>query len=291
MLTVRIATTMKLLRPSELKLPPDQPVFRQSRLAGTIRGVGLCAVFLAAGPLWWVLGAPWFIWVPCLAVGALVALLLPRSVVALYRKSNWVLAIHSKAVWLNLRSPFNHHLPDGQTVVRLETSEIQNVSIYSEKYSTPNSEGGSTRWAMKFLRLNLTHTDTQELVEALEQERTRKPVPGRFGGSSMTLHYPVSVPEPGMILMAWRGSTMEDHVTPCANRATELLAAAGVRVGEPTLLQRRDWAQLQGAELDSRVKEMALAGHSIEAVELLRLRRGLGLTEANRRVEELTAPR
>ncbi len=282
---------MKLLRPSELKLAPDRPIFRQSRLAGTVRGAGLCAVFLAAGPVWWLLGAPWFIWAPCLAVGALVALLFPRSVVALYRKSNWVLAIDGNAVWINLRSPFNHHLPDGQTVVRLETSEIEKASIYSEKYSTPNSEGGSTSRAMKSLQLKLTHTETQGLVQALEQERIRKPVPGKVGGSSMALHYPISVPEPGILRVAWRGSTMEDHVTPCAGRATELLAATGVRVGEPTLLQRRDWAQLQGTELDSRVRELALAGNHIEAVELLRLRRGLELTEAKRRVEELTARR
>ena len=58
-----------------------------------------------------------------------------------------------------------------------------------------------------------------------------------------------------------------------------------VPVGAPALLRRRDWAQLQGAELDSRVKEMALAGNAIEAVELLRLRRGLGLTEAKALVE------
>jgi hypothetical protein len=281
---------MKLLRPNELKLSPEGPIFRQSRFAGTLQGVGLCAVFLAAGPVWWLLGAPWFIWAACLAVGIFVALLLPRSVIALYRKSNWVLAVHGKAVWINLRSPFNHHLPDGQTVVRLETSDIENVSIYSQKYSTPNSDGGSTSWAMKSLRFKLTHTDTQGLTEALEQERLRQPVPGRFGGSGMTLHYPVSVPEPGLILVAWRGSTMNDHVTPSAGRATEMLAAKGLPVGEPTLLRRRDWAELQGAELDSRVKEMALAGKAIEAVELLRLRRGLGLAEAKRRVEDLTAP-
>ncbi|HWI56031.1 MAG TPA: hypothetical protein VNZ22_02305 [Bacillota bacterium] len=282
---------MKLLGPNELELSPEGPVFRQSRLAGTIRGVGLCAVFLAAGPVWRLVGAPWFIWAPCLAVGVGVALLLPRSVIALYRKSNWVLALHGNAVWINLRSPFNHHLPAGQTVVRLETSEIESVSIYAEQYSTPNSEGGATSWAMESLRLKLTHTDTQGLADALEQERLRQPVPGRFGGSGLTLHYPVSVPEPGMILVAWRGATMTDHVTPRASRAAELLAAKGVRVGEPTLLRRRDWAQLQGAELDSCVKELALAGKAMEAVELLRLRRGLGLSEAKRRVEELTAPR
>ena len=84
---------MKLLRPSELKFPPDCAVFRQSRVAGTIGMIVMGTVFVGAGPVWRLLGAPWFIWVPCLAVGVLVLLVFPRSVAALYRKSNWVLAI------------------------------------------------------------------------------------------------------------------------------------------------------------------------------------------------------
>ena len=283
---------MKLLRPSEIKLPSDLAIFRQSRLAGTIGASVLSAVFLAAGPVWMLLGAPWFIWVPCLAVAPLILLIFPRSIAALYRKSNWILALDRNAVWINLRSHLNHHFPEGQTVVRLDLSEIANASIYSEKYSTPSPESGSTRWSMKSLQLKLSHTDTQGLVTALEQERNRQPVPGKFlGSSSWALHFPVSVPEPGMIRIAWRGSTMEDHVTPCASRAIDLLAAAGVPVEESTLIQQMDWPQLEGAELQSRVRDLARAGQQIEAVKLLRQRQGLDLTEATRRVQELAARR
>lgn len=281
---------MKLLSAKELDLPSRAFVFRQSRLAGTVRGVGLCAVFLAAGPFLLLVGAPWFIWTPSLAVGILITLLLPRSVTALYRNSNWVMAVDDHSVWINLRSPFNRHLPDGLTVVRLETPDIENVSIYSAKDVLPDSDGGSVARTLKSLRFKLAHTDTQELAKALEDERLRKPVPGRFGSSGMSLHYPVTLPKPETILVAWRGSTMNDHVTLSASRALEILSANGLRVEEgSTSIQTKDWAQLEGSELDCYIREMALSGNAIEAIKILRLRRGLGLTDAKRRVEELSS--
>ena len=84
---------------------------------------------------------------------------------------------------------------------------------------------------------------------------------------------------------------MQDRVTPRATRATELMAAAGVRLEGSTRIQRKDWSELEGAELDARVRELSLAGQHLEAVKLLRERRGLELTEATRRIEDLTAGR
>jgi ribosomal protein L7/L12 len=147
---------------------------------------------------------------------------------------------------------------------------------------------------MKSIQFKLTHTDTQGLVTALEQERKQEPVPRRFLGmssSSRANHYPVSVPEPGIIRIAWRGSTMEDHVSPAAERAIGLLGAAGVPIHQAALTERADWAQLDGPELDALVRTLARSGNSIEAAKLLCQRRGLTLTEAKRQVEEIATSR
>ena len=182
-------------------------------------------------------------------------------------------------------------------MVRLNWDEIKSVSLYREKYTTPGSgglHGGvSTTWTQKSLQLRLAHTDMQALVEALHQERNQEPIPLRLLGGRVKISgkipdFPVSVPERDTIRIAWRGNVGGRWVTPSANKVLEMLAAR-TRVGPEAFDQRADWSELDDAEVDSLVKQLALSGNTIEAAELLCRRQGLTITEAKLRVDDIIA--
>lgn len=99
--------------------------------------VAMGIVFGAGGPVLGLVGFPWWVWVPCWAVALLFPVLIfPRSIGALYRNSNWVLATDRNAIWINLRSHLNYHLPEGLTVLQLERSEIDinNTGVAMAKF-------------------------------------------------------------------------------------------------------------------------------------------------------------
>ena len=100
-------------------------------------------------------------------------------------------------------------------------------------------------------------------------------------------HTAVWVPEPGLVRIAWRGAA--GWLTPSADRAIEAFGPFATAL-EPVSFEH-DYRKLEADELDDHLVELVLAGETLSAATIARLRYGMGLTEARRFVAELLGKR
>ena len=281
---------MKIVQPSEIPTGPCLLLCRQGRWSGTLGRIAMSLFLLALGPLWWHWGEHWLWLVLWFGVVALLVPTLLGGIVTLWRKSNWILRSDGLHVWVNLRSFRNAHFLEVETVVCLDVGEIDQARVYRERYTTPGSPGQSTAVKSRVESIDLVIADdqTDAVADAIQEERRRRPPPKSCLGlckvTSFAKDYPISVPEPGVIRITWRGRG--DHVAPRAAVVVEQLTG---RLTVDQSVERRwpNWKKLTEDELDELIKTLARSGDTISAAKLLSRRRGISLTEAKRQVEEI----
>jgi hypothetical protein len=279
---------MKLHRLCDVIPDGRGTVYRQGRLAGAMAAL-LFTSFFGAGPfLLSRAGAPWWITALCAVFGVLLIPIVVSDWLAKLRDTNWIVWLRPDGLWINFRSYQDRGPTDVETVVRLEFAEVAEVREIRDLYYTPSSDGGSVRHSLKSLEITLTHDRTDELAAAMTVDRVR-PAPRRcilgVGVTTRPAHFPVSVPAPGRIRLAWRGGT-GNWVTPSLKSVLAELSGF-VRTADATQSVAADWRDLTEAELDDRILRLVETGDTITAIELLRSRRGLSTTAARQFVDEL----
>jgi hypothetical protein len=251
---------------------------RQSPLRGLVGSLIVCAFLIGFVFLLRQRGVPWFVWGGCAVLATLLERLFLADALAKFRSTNWLLWIRPDGLWVNLRSYQNYHLPDAATVLHLPYEEIACAHRHLETWSTPSSRGTvSTQWKEESLELHLASGDTQEIAQALANERGLK---AGFKGP----HQSVTVPSPGVVRIAWRGNG--NDVVPGLARVFHELSPY-LKLADPTRTDRPNWHRLSEAELDALVAQLVRSGDQLEAGRLLMSCRGCSATEAHKLVEQL----
>lgn len=202
------------------------------------------------------------------------------------RPANWLVRLDDRWMFIKFHSYLNHHLPeDDPVVLALERGEIGWIRKTSEKRVSPGLDRTrrSSRW--RYLDLGVS-TATTELEDGLSQERRREaPMVGR--SRTKAEHYPVRVPEPGVIRVEWTGP--RTHIRPSLDRTIAVL-----RRHFPVLpelrLDDRPVRDLDAAEVEARIRERVESGEILAAVELARLSYGMSTTQAREHVDGLLGP-
>ncbi len=284
---------MNFYRQRDCPTYPATHVFRESRLPSLVTSLSLLGFALA-----WALAAPRLsedsflaaIFAVVIASSCgLGALMYAAMLRASLGSGNWLMRYSPDGVLINLRSFQNAHLPDEDpTVVWISTSEIASIQKRTVTHLAPRQAKGSKRETRKtnvFVDLRIRGADTGPLNEAIETEKQRSPA-GR-GVKSRANHTAVWVPEPGLVRIAWRGAA--GWLTPSAEGAIEAFGPF-VSVLEPVSLEH-DYRKLEAGELDDHIVELVLAGETLSAATIARLRYGMGLTEARRFIADLLGKR
>ena len=265
-------------------------VCRQSRFAGILATIVFVGILVGAPIFWWNVQAPWIVWGGCGLLAILVVPILLGDLVAKFRPTNWLVWIQPDGMWINFRSYQDDGPTDVRTVLQLDYSEIAEARRHVETFSTPDSEGGSTRDKLQSLELQLTHDKTDELQAALSEDRRRTPTERvylRFiRASSRPCHFAVSLPASDRLRIAWRGGKGSWVAPSLATVLREL--DRHVRIAEPSRLDRPDWRQLNDEDFDALVLDLVHAGARLDATKLLVERRGYTTTEAHQFVKELS---
>ena len=150
----------------------------------------------------WYMGLHWGIGVlliPFVAVGFLLWMGATRGAWQRMRGAwgagNWVMALGPEGVYLNTRPCSNYHLPSSDlSVAYVPYSEVSTAGRIGEGFDL----GGDQELRMTYrLALNLVHTDTDELLEAVQAEER--------SGSAWPA---VIVYEPGVLHLNWCGATL-----------------------------------------------------------------------------------
>lgn len=281
---------MKLYTSSETPLVGATLVCRQGRLAGTIGCLVMAAIFGGAPVFWHAVGAPWFLWVPFALLAVLLVPMLVGDIFARWRSSNWLLAIRPDGVWIHFRSYQDRAEPEALTVVHFSYAEIAAVRQHVQTFSVPRGDRVHfTQHKLKCLDLCLAQGDTEELRTALSANLNRAPHERVYLGglrvSTRASHFPVSLPTPDVVRLAWRGG--QGHwAAPSLKRVLAELEQR-VAVNEPVRHDRSDWDQLSDAELDEQILLLVESGDRLDAIQLLVQRRGYTTTAAHRFVDEL----
>jgi hypothetical protein len=282
---------MKLHRLCDVTPDGRGTLYRQGRLQGALASLLFTVAFGGAPILWYRVGAPWFVWALCAALALVIVPLVIGDFLSKLRGTNWIVWIRPDGLWINFRSYQDRAANDTETVVELDFAEIAEVRQAGEVYYTPSTEGGSVRQSVKSLEIVLTHDRSDELAAAMSLDRTKTP-PQRWicgvGVTTRPAHFPVSLPEPDCIRIAWRGGT-GNWVAPSLRHVLRELAGL-VRTGEAKQTQRADWQDLTEAELDDQILRLVQAGDKMSAIDLLTIRRGYSTTEARQFVDELLVP-
>ena len=198
----------------------------------------------------------------------------------MWRRGHWVARARRAGIALNARSAFNADLPhDEPTVVWIEASELEGVRRVEEQRSVPDSDGGTEQRRNVWLELVLARGDTSELEAVLERERARK---GR--GRTHFHAYPVEVVDERRLRVAWQTGNV--HLRPALEGFLRRLSLH-VALLDPVAAPEVDWRALRDEQLDDYARRLVASGRRLDAIRLLRTRRGWELTRARAHVEQL----
>jgi hypothetical protein len=271
---------VELLRPDEFASEPGDLVHRET-LFGR---VAVVAVFALIGAGWTSLPLfvrPWgFLgWLPGLVCLGIAALAWP-GVRRGFGREHWAVRLRPGGIALRLRSYLNDDLPAEDPVVCwIPGAEIRALRRGRTERIVPGDDH-DRHLTEHYLDIELTHASTAELAAALARERAAC----RRGRAHHHV-YPVRLAAPDVVRVTWRDPHLA--LRPGLGRALEFLARHQ-RLAEPSE-SSLNWRELSDAQVDDLVLELCTMGSRMEAVELLRVRRGWDLTRARSFVEELAA--
>lgn len=275
---------MKLEYPDAVPFQRATLVCRDGRLMNTAGRLLGAALFAAIGPFWWYVGAPWPAWVGCSLVALLVVPSILDGIRALYRSENWILALESAGVWINLRSYLNWHFPDAETALFVPYSEIATIRRYKMSYFVPSSEAAASQSRCSLFEIELNHSHTETIAKLLREERQRQTPRRRFLFLTIgykVKDYPVTLPDPDKLHVTWRF-----YVTPSLEQVIDHLAQH-VQVGDSVRQDFDDWRNLSDDEADELVRLLVESGDEIAATKLLRRRQKMSATEAKHFIDQM----
>ena len=269
-----------------VELPPLNPqngkLFRNSPVPELLASLACFGFVIGGGyalvqmwndlpwPFWLVLG-------PIALISGPLMLLIACAMFGSFRSSlkptNWYAFVDEEGVYLNLRSYKNAHFDENdKTIAHLTHAEIESVGKVNEK--RVDRFGDSDRIQnTKTIALTLTG-DTAELAEACQAERSRKaPTTKRFGIESSTKHHAVTVfvPEPGDVRIQWNAdlfAALTAHTAVAPERNVDLDD------------------KLKDQDVEQRIRQLALRGERMAAVELASKELGLDKKAAKEYVRD-----
>jgi hypothetical protein len=206
--------------------------------------------------------------------------------VATQRPSNWLLRAATEGLYVKFRSFLNHRLPEADAIVVLipKNAVTWVRSHRSRSWRVSDKDVETERIDRFLLEIKLAGVDLAPLREALEAERNRW-VPGKRAGRSRFGHAPVRVVDDDIVQIEWRSNT--SRTTPALGVALERLAASypvapavETEIGRPS--------QGLGPEHEAQLREHVERGERIEAMTLARRLYGISLTEAKKKIDELS---
>ncbi len=202
------------------------------------------------------------------------------------RPTNWLLRYCADGFLINLRHFANAHLAeDAPTKVWIGSSEVARIRKYTHRSKRRDHRGSVSTVVHKHLEIVLHSQDTEQLAAAIEHE-LRQPPAGRIVRSKVK-QAAVSVPEPGIVRLAWGGS--KATVRPSLKRALAVFAQHHAL--ENDIRKESDFRTLADAELEEHLIELAEAGDTIGAAVIARERYGMSVTEARAFLDELSGRR
>jgi hypothetical protein len=285
---------MKLHRLCDVVPDSSGIVCRQSTWRSIASAVGLSLVLIIPSTfLWW--ANTHLVWATILT--AIAVAIIPSmigDVRRTLRPTNWLAWIRFDSLWINARTYQDQSPTDQLCVVQLEYREIAEVGQHTDRYNTParNSQHNSVQHKLTSLDIRLNPVDTSQLEAMLTAVRHRpQPVRTYLGfikSTSQPTNFPVSLAEPDLIRIAWRGGT-GFLAAPSLSRVLAELTP-WVKVGEPTRRDEQDWRELSDAEVSDLVLRLVKAGDRMSANDLLMRRRGLNVTQATEFVAGLERP-
>lgn len=283
---------MWLYRQAEVPENEQGLLCRQSRLAGVVRLIVWCIV-LAIPPAF-SRSKPWVFW-GCVAVAAVVIPLAARELAAQFRATNWLMRVGADGLWINLRSYGDRDVvPDAPSVVRLGYAEITGVAQHTEAYSTPSrpDSNAPTVWQDKYLEIELTHDQSEELKSALNKLRF-PPAPAQPSSGPVRAQVrvsPVWFVNPSLLRVAWKSG----HGPVIAPGLAQVLSQleTHVRVAPPTRRDRPNWLVLTPDEATDLARELVhVHGETFVATNLLARACHISDGEAGAQVQQFEAER
>lgn len=287
---------MKLSQTGTQDINWEAIVCRQSPMTQLIGSVVMAMLFTFFPLMWWWLEAPTWVIGMCLFAAILVVPISLGEAFAAVRKTNWLLAIQSDGIWVNLRSFRNRNFAPALTVVHLPWSDLDSAAATDglTKLSSNASSIGRTA----YLEIQLAdHVQTDPLQQAIMEEMQRRSMPKRFAGVKTTgrsQHAAIQLTKGNRLQFAWRSSM--DSITPKLNEVLGELSRKIEIEDEPapagTVIWHSDTSSPessseQTAALHAEVLELAELGQLLEAIRLYRVRTGCGLKEARDSVNNL----
>jgi len=248
--------------------------------AGAQAGLGWAVVAQGFGPQWLAL-AVIGVSLPLTLLGAQAC---GSAVRACFRDSNWLMRYTPSGFLIQFRSYMNHHFPDQDlTAVFIHAGEIASVRRTKVRREIPTRRNRTVTERLTYLDIRLNHTDTAALREAIAEERRREAP--RVGISrTRALHYPVSLPEPDLVRLDWRGvRTRIGRALRVFGQGMRVEADQGVDLGRLDRLTDR--------QLEDFILNLCQSGETIKAVALIKRRYGWDTTRARRFADELVGVR
>ena len=203
------------------------------------------------------------------------------------RPTNWIVRIRGNEVLIKFRSYQNWKMSDDDVqVVELNQNEIAFVREVKRVVSSEMLSGKSELESRTDLEIGLKDPDTSALQQAIRDDIAR-PGWGNDRHRAKNLDYPVSVPEPGVIRIAWSNKTTRTR--PRIKRALQefsrlapvLEMQTGSEDFSPTALRK-----LSEGEVAKKLSELA-SRDQMTAIETIKQLYGCSLAEARQQVDEL----
>jgi hypothetical protein len=272
---------MRLLRLSDVEIRPNDRVYRYSRWHAVL--IAMAALGAAA---WAAFHAYTAAWKPGYYIAGAILLLcelLRRFVTARFRPSNWLARTNDEGVFIQFRSYLNYHLSaDNLTVVFISYGEIRSARLIKERVTVPDpQERGTETQFLRYVELELAG-DVTSLVDALSKEAGESaPTEKRWYGSSSTLYqdHPVSMQSAPFLRIRWQA-------TPGTHKFLEALRPYTAIADQVSITQ--DFAHLEVVsrdEQETRLRELARRGETVNAIYLARKLHGGSLAEAKQLVD------
>lgn len=279
---------MKILPLDEIDLSGSGQIYRQSRAMALVSTLVYGVVFGGAPFFWRHVGAPWPLWLFFGGIAVIVIPLVVSNLLATFRRTNWIVCVRPTEIVINLRSYQDQSLTEIPTVLVLNDVEIAAARQHTQRYSTPSRNRRSMWHALHSLEIELAHDNSDELASALGAIRRLPQVRKNYlgiGVSTRIVHFPVSLPSANRIRIAWRGG-LGNWISPSLAHVLHRLARL-TKVADSSHQKNGDWSKVADAELDALIFDLAQSGCKLDAIEILRLRRGYSLTAAHEFVDEL----
>jgi hypothetical protein len=249
----------------------------------------LLAIIWAAPIFWWSVSAPLWVTILCAAL----PLFLTWPMLSSWRKRggshNWVLALYGDGLWLNLRDCEYAEAAVADSIVFLPYGEISAARRVVHRYTTPNSDHGSTSHKDVFLELEMSAENVAELRRALTDERFRNPPERSHLGGAVTSRtrrsqFPVEVEGDNAVRIKF--AVFSYRLRPSIGKV--LAALQQYVVVEPERRQTTaNWRELDDAQFDALLRRLVVAGQRMDATALMRERTKISLTDAHLIIKQL----